>query len=171
MTTTAAPRAPSCSAGTVGGLSGSAATSPSGAGPGETDGTSDTTGYGDGAQDLLVRVLHSTEFNAERSYSKFGPLTLLEHGGDFEAAARALRCDGYGFERPPADARLASLQPFVFGQSAEGDDGLQSAGVEHGLQLVGDAAPRVPAPPADLQAQLWVRPELAQASGTSPAHA
>jgi putative DNA primase/helicase len=38
----------------------------------------------------------STVFEAERSYSKFAALAVLEHGGDYRAAARALAAKGYG---------------------------------------------------------------------------
>ena len=63
--------------------------------PGKGVGVSASLGYaGPG-------VLHpwstSTEFQAEESHAPFAVLTLLEHGGDFSAAARALG----GNERPP----------------------------------------------------------------------
>jgi putative DNA primase/helicase len=38
----------------------------------------------------------STPFEPERSYSKFAALAVLEHGGDYQAAARALAGRGYG---------------------------------------------------------------------------
>jgi hypothetical protein len=37
----------------------------------------------------------STEFVAEKSYSRFGAYAELEHGGDRKAAARALGVQGY----------------------------------------------------------------------------
>lgn len=59
------------------------------------DGISATTGTrGDG--DNLYVWSTSTEFDTETPYSKFGAITHLEHGGDFAAAARALRKAGYG---------------------------------------------------------------------------
>lgn len=67
--------------------------------PGKTDaGISATTGYGD--TDHLYVFSSSTEFETERSYTKFGALAVLEHGGDMRAAASALRKDGYGGQRP-----------------------------------------------------------------------
>src|SRR5262249_393104 len=41
----------------------------------------------------------STIFEKDTSYSKFGVYTVLEHGGDFSAAARALAAQGYGEPR------------------------------------------------------------------------
>jgi putative DNA primase/helicase len=38
----------------------------------------------------------STVFESERGYSKFSAFALLEHGGDFKAAAEALGKQGYG---------------------------------------------------------------------------
>ncbi len=70
--------------------------------PGKDRGISATTGTsGDGADRLYV-FSTSTEFDTERPYSKFAAYTLLNHGGDYSAAAKQLRRDGYG--TPPADS-------------------------------------------------------------------
>lgn len=59
-------------------------------------GGSATTGQsGDGADRLYV-FSTSTEFDPERPYSKFSAYALLEHAGDYAAAAKALAADGYG---------------------------------------------------------------------------
>lgn len=62
--------------------------------PGKRDGISATTNHG--GSDLLFVFTSSTEFDAEKSYSKFGAFTVLHHGGDFAAATRALAAAGYG---------------------------------------------------------------------------
>lgn len=44
-----------------------------------------------GTDRLHVFSTHAPPFEADTSYSKFGVFAALEHGGDFVAAARALR--------------------------------------------------------------------------------
>ncbi len=77
------------------------------------DGISATTGRND-ADNLFV-FSTSTQFEDARPYSKFAAYALLEHGGDYSAAARALRATGYGKQpekRPEAVVDLiASQQP------------------------------------------------------------
>lgn len=64
-----------------------------------------TTGLkGDGAEDRLYVFSTSTEFDAERPYNKFAAYTLLEHRGDFAAAAKELSRRGYGSAKPAAVA-------------------------------------------------------------------
>lgn len=55
-------------------------------------GISATTNYA--GRDLLYVFSTATIFEPERSYTKFAAYTLLEHGGDFSAAARTLVEDG-----------------------------------------------------------------------------
>jgi hypothetical protein len=62
--------------------------------PGKSFGLSATRGFGDG--DYLYVFSTSTEFEAEKAYSKFAAYALLEHGSDFSAAARQLKAEGYG---------------------------------------------------------------------------
>jgi putative DNA primase/helicase len=64
------------------------------------DGISATTGRNDG--DNLYVFSSSTEFDTETAYSKFAAYTLLEHGGDWTAAAKALRAAGYGSPLEPS---------------------------------------------------------------------
>lgn len=65
-------------------------------------GWSATTGLaGTGKDDRLYVFSSSTEFTPEHPYNKFGAYTLLEHGGDFSAAARALGARGYGTQSSP----------------------------------------------------------------------
>lgn len=64
------------------------------------NGWSATTGFaGTGLDDRLYVWSSSTVFQSEKPYNKFGAYTLLEHGGDFSAAARALAARGYGSQR------------------------------------------------------------------------
>lgn len=71
--------------------------------PGKQVGISATTGRNDG--DNLYVFSTSTEFDQEKPYSKFAAYTLLEHGSDFRAAARALAQRGYGEPLPQPQAR------------------------------------------------------------------
>lgn len=66
--------------------------------PGKTGpGISATTNYGD--HDLLYVFSTSTIFEAEQGYSKFAAYTLLNHNGDYTAAARELAERGYVTKR------------------------------------------------------------------------
>lgn len=60
--------------------------------PGKSRGVSATTNHG--GTDLLYVFTSSTAFEAGRSYTKFGAYAVLQHSGDFAAAARALATDG-----------------------------------------------------------------------------
>jgi len=71
--------------------------------PGKDIGVSATTNFG--GSDLMYVFTTSTAFDANRSYDKFGAYAVLEHDGDFEAAAAALRQKGYG----AADFHLTDL--------------------------------------------------------------
>jgi hypothetical protein len=62
--------------------------------PGKNIGQSATTNYG--GSDLLYVFTSSTGFDQSKSYSKFAAFAVLEHGGDFKAAASALGWQGYG---------------------------------------------------------------------------
>jgi putative DNA primase/helicase len=64
--------------------------------PGKTDrGHSATTNFG-GHDVLCVFSSNSLPFQAGQTYTKFGAFALLRHGGDFNAAGRALRQWGLG---------------------------------------------------------------------------
>jgi putative DNA primase/helicase len=62
--------------------------------PGKESGVSATTNWQ--GSDLLYVFSTSTIFEPERGYSKFSAHALLEHGGDFNAAAKSLVKQGYG---------------------------------------------------------------------------
>lgn len=61
--------------------------------------------------DNLYVFSSSTEFDTEKPYSKFAAYALLHHGGDYAAAASALRAQGYGRTTPTRhdDEDLESL--------------------------------------------------------------
>ncbi len=59
-------------------------------------GGSATTGQAADGIDRLYVFSTSTEFEPERPYTKFAAYALLEHGGDYHAAASALAALGYG---------------------------------------------------------------------------
>lgn len=67
--------------------------------PGKKRGISATTGRNEG--DNLYVFSTSTEFKPETAYSKFAAYTLLNHNGDYAAAAKQLRDEGYGEQRGP----------------------------------------------------------------------
>jgi putative DNA primase/helicase len=69
--------------------------------PGKDRGVSATTGHA-ADRDRLYVFSSSTEFEQEHPYTKFGAYVLLEHDGDYTAAARALRGAGYGTPTPLA---------------------------------------------------------------------
>lgn len=84
------------------------------------DGWSATTGFaGTGLDDRLYVWSSSTEFDIEKPYTKFGAYTLLEHRGDFAAAARELGARGFGTQRAhvvasqavPAAADISAMVP------------------------------------------------------------
>jgi putative DNA primase/helicase len=62
--------------------------------PGKHDGVSATTNYA--GLDLLHVFTSSSEFESERSYSKYAAYAVLNHEGDFSAAAKELARLGYG---------------------------------------------------------------------------
>ena len=62
--------------------------------PGKYDGVSATTNYAD--LDLLHVFTSSTEFESDRSYSKYAAYAILNHGGDFSSASKELARLGYG---------------------------------------------------------------------------
>lgn len=75
--------------------------------PGKVDGTSATINHG--GHDLFhVFSTNAPPFESEHSYNKFQAYALLEHGGDFTAAAQALRAQGYGSAALPAGNRNSS---------------------------------------------------------------
>jgi len=63
--------------------------------PGKATGVSATTNFG-GSDLLYVFSSNAPPFEGGRAYTKFSAFALLEHGGEFHAAASALRGKGFG---------------------------------------------------------------------------
>ena len=63
--------------------------------PGKAEGTSATTGHPAHEGDKFHCFTSSTVFEPDTSYSKFAVYTILEHDGDWSAAAAQLARDGY----------------------------------------------------------------------------
>jgi hypothetical protein len=76
-----------------------------------------TTGR-DPEKDRLWVFATGSEFQADVPYSKFGAYTLLEHRGNFKAAAAELRRNGYGTEPPRRRLSSVPAQHFADGSSA-----------------------------------------------------
>jgi putative DNA primase/helicase len=64
--------------------------------PGKREGTSATIGHSTDGYERLYVFTSSTEFEPNVPYTKFAAYTLLEYGGDYAAAGRALRAQGFG---------------------------------------------------------------------------
>lgn len=73
--------------------------------PGKTDGMSAT------LKDRVFYVFSSNAmpFDPHEAYSPFRVFTLLEHHGDFEAAASALAAEGFGSHRDDSDVDLSGI--------------------------------------------------------------
>jgi putative DNA primase/helicase len=74
--------------------------------PGKDRGVSATTNYQ--GNDLLWVFSSSTDLDPDRSFDRFGFYALMEHGGDFREAARALAHRGYGKPATPSDQPLGT---------------------------------------------------------------
>lgn len=118
--------------------------------PGKKHGISATTGRADDRDRLFV-FSSSTEFPTFEPITKFGAYTLLEHGGDFEAAARQLRRDGYG--RPDMVTPLPPRKQQGTSPSADGGAQQQQDGVpDNVVQLPPPTDTPAPAGPPALAA-------------------
>ena len=83
--------------------------------PGKDHGVSATTGVrnaADPSSDLLWVFSTSTEFEAEAGYSKWRAYAVLNTGGDFAAAARDLKAQGYS--EPDIGPLVAPAAPASF---------------------------------------------------------
>lgn len=75
--------------------------------PGKAHGISATTNFANAG--LLIVFSSSTPFETGRGYGKFGAYAVLQHGGDYRAAALALSAQGYGAtERPREPGQAAA---------------------------------------------------------------
>ena len=84
--------------------------------PGKTEGMSATTNHGD--LDLLFVFSSSTPFETGIWYTKFHAYTVLNHEGDFSAAARDLAQQGYGGAEPEASPVVGHEWPLPLGSAA-----------------------------------------------------
>lgn len=80
-------------------------------------GISATTGQSADGVDRLYVFSTSTEFEPERPYTKFAAYALLEHRGDYGAAAKALAAAGYG-SQPQQSTVAVAEPPGIAGSSA-----------------------------------------------------
>jgi hypothetical protein len=67
-----------------------------------------------------MSLASSTQFESERSYSKFAVFTIVEHQGNFTASAKALREQGYGEARKELADLRSSLTSLVQLHDEEG---------------------------------------------------
>ena len=87
--------------------------------PGKSEGISATTNHA--GNDKFFCFSSSTQFEPERSYSKFAIFTLVEHQADFTASARALRSQGYGEARKELTSLEVHSPSFVQLHDEEGN--------------------------------------------------
>ena len=114
--------------------------------PGKADGISATSNQSGDGVDRLYVFTTSTAFESERPYTKFAAYALLDHGGDYQAAARALAASGYGtqptqrLERSSAAESQSTATAIVIEQPAHtlarSEDGHSQALIaEYGSEL------------------------------------
>jgi len=80
--------------------------------PGKTHGTSASLL---GGHVFYVFSTNAAPFDADQGYSPFGVYALLEHGGDFKAAAKALAKEGFG--TPPFRSQTVKPQAEKIGDA------------------------------------------------------
>src|SRR5262249_39211626 len=95
--------------------------------PDKDGGTSATTGHNDGG--FHVFTCNAPPFEAHENRDKFGIYALLNHNGDFDAAAKALAEKGYG-------TKSANKRP----RGEKGDRNKQKTQAELLIDLASDAA-------------------------------
>ncbi len=89
--------------------------------PGKNEGISATTNWG--GYDYFYPFTSSTQFDEERGYTRFSVYAHLEHGGNFNEAARALKAQGYGAQGPRfTTAKLAGERVDVATPESAVDD-------------------------------------------------
>lgn len=110
--------------------------------PGKDRGVSATLGYVPGK--LFVFSTNAHPFADGRAYDAFSIYALLEHGGDWRAAARALADLGYGATKP-AHQRQQQREAEHFGDEASQADA-QLAANEPTAATASISSPALPAP-------------------------
>jgi hypothetical protein len=94
---------------------------------GKNFGISATTNFK--GSDLLYVFTSSTEFEPDKSYSRFGAYAVLNHCGDFAAAAKALAKEGFGARQARGDRRGAP-QRDQDGETRQGEYHQSGRGIE-----------------------------------------
>jgi putative DNA primase/helicase len=89
--------------------------------PGKRFGKSATLNY-DGNDNLYV-FTSSTDFPPESSWTKFGAYAFLHHDGDYSAAAKALRRQGYGTAHPTGKEESERTLRLILGDGAAPTNG------------------------------------------------
>jgi hypothetical protein len=74
-------------------------------------GISATTGQSTDGVDRLYVFSTSTNFKPEQPYNKFSAYTLLQHAGDYSAAAKQLGAAGYGTQHISTYLTLDTIEP------------------------------------------------------------
>lgn len=87
--------------------------------PGKNAGGSSATVNHGGFDLLYVFSSNAAPFESERAFTKFSAYALLNHGGDFEAAARDLAAQGFGHPRRHRHRRKHRRCPSAFARYSE----------------------------------------------------
>jgi hypothetical protein len=115
-----------------------------------TPGISATTNHA--GSDLLYVFSSSTPFEPDRGYSKFSAYALLNHGGDFAAAARDLAGHGYG--EPARGVGQTTGGPDTSGQAHAETSQDGAPAHPHRWQRAGDAIAE-PSPEPIVEGTAW----------------
>lgn len=99
-----------------------------------------------------VFTSNAPPFEINETYTPFAVFTLLEHGGDYKAAARALATDGFGEHRAQANASYSSSRFYV------NDSGVYARAEKEGASDVWLCSPlRITARTRDENSSEWGR--------------
>lgn len=129
--------------------------------PGKTSGTSATLKDCSGGKVFYVFSSNAAPFESNRAYSPFAVYTLLNHGGDFEQAARSLRQLGFGDNGSTDNATDVDISAIVRMSAAHGGCPMDN----------GDGAPEI-ADPGPIPEHLFHVPGfVAQVMDFTLAHA
>lgn len=101
---------------------------------------------------LHVFTSNAPPFEVNQTYTPFAVYTLLEHGGDYKAAARALAAEGYGERRAQANGSYSSSRFYV------NDSGVYARAEKEGAPDVWLCSPlRITARTRDENSSEWGR--------------
>jgi putative DNA primase/helicase len=98
--------------------------------PGKSDpGWSATVGH-NGSANLYVFSSNAHPFESRKSYTKFGAYAVLNHGGDFKAAARELGNRGFGTKRKPDPSNWRYHEAHSHGPNGKGNSTAEPRGLD-----------------------------------------